>query len=1052
MIQECHELYWETDRTEFINSLKKLLQEKKVESEARGDTTVYIHLLFCMLCQVTASQTRMVIREVFPEAVVTGMTETLFGSESYKSMLRLNFSFMESAEVSILEYTGSPDLYHEAGLELSRRIRRMHDVKAVALYCAGLSVDFHRFVRNLAQGNEDVPIFGATAGMFEFSAESDNRFSNIFTANEKNDMEQQYVIGRSMYRQGIVLAVFTGVDLHVQADYIFGWKPLGKEMTITATRGENCISRIDDIRPVEIYHRYLNVTPDENFVYNISEFPLAIKRNGCLIPRVPPRYDEEGRLYFSCDVYQDEQISLTYAVQDDLIQETEIASEYMWGFAPQALYLTVCGNRSLFLKEKSHLEIDSYRRFAKHLICNYGSSELYCHHGKGGILNSALVAVGMREGPAELKLSENIPPSRQGHRIIPLSERMATFLTAVTRELADSNRELQEMAQAAEAASTAKSQFLSNMSHEIRTPINAVLGMDEMILRETKEDFTKEYAENIRTAGTALLGLINDILDFSKIEAGKMEIIPVEYAVSSMLNDLVNMICQRAEKKGLELKVEAAEDMPSILKGDEIRLRQVVTNILTNAVKYTERGSVTLSLDWEKTGENEICLCVVVKDTGIGIRQKDIEKLFHAFERIEEERNRTIEGTGLGMNITQSILKLMGSRLQVESEYGKGSAFSFKVKQQVLNWSAMGDYETAYLSSINRKAAYRESFIAPEAKILIVDDTAMNLTVVKGLLKATQVQVDTALSGYECLEKVQGEHYDLILLDHRMPGLDGVETLSSMKELEKTPGYPNQGTPVIVLTANAVSGAREEYMAAGFDDYLTKPIDSQQLETFLQKYLPPEKVQAAEAGGQPQAEENCELPAWLHEVQGLDCKAGVEHCGSATAYIDALSVFAQSIENGAREIQRFYERQDWKNYTTKVHALKSTAGVIGAVELSDRAKRLEDAGNNCYCDEIVEGTAPLLELYRSFRKGLAPLLPQEEDNDDKPPISEEDLAEAWQAMGEIVASFDYDSLGYMLEELSSYRLPVAEARKLKDVKDAARLPDWEKLTEILILR
>ncbi len=1051
MIQECHRLYWKTDRPEFIASLKELLREKRAESEARGDATVYIHLLFCMLCQVTASQTRAAIEEVFPEAVVTGMTETLFGTESYVPMLRLNITFMESAEVSILEYTGSPDLYHEAGRELSRRIHRMHDVKAVALYCAGLSVDFHRFVNNLAQGNEDIPIFGASTGMFELSADSNNRFSNLFTINERNDTEQQYVIGRGMYRQGIVLAVFTGVDLHVRADYVFGWKPLGKEMTITDIRGENCISRIDDIRPVEIYHRYLNVLPDENFVYNISEFPLAIKRNGCLIPRVPPRYDEAGRLYFSSDVYQGEQISLTYAVHDDLIQETEIASEYMWGFAPQSLFLIVCGNRTLFLKEKAHLEIDSYRRFAKSLICNYGTSEIYCHHGKGGILNSALVAVGMREGAPELKISENVDANSQPHRIIPLSERMATFLTAVTRELAESNRELKEMAQAAEAASKAKSQFLSNMSHEIRTPINAVLGMDEMILRETKEGFTREYAEHIRTAGTALLGLINDILDFSKIEAGKMEIIPVEYAVSSMLNDLVNMIRQRAEKKGLELKVEAAEDMPSILQGDEIRLRQIVTNILTNAVKYTERGSVTLCFDWEKTGENEIRLCVAVKDTGIGIREKDIERLFHAFERIEEKRNRTIEGTGLGMNITQRLLELMGSRLEVESAYGKGSVFSFRVKQQVLNWLPMGDYEAAFLSSLQQKSVYRESFIAPEAKILIVDDTAMNLTVAKGLLKATQVQIDTALSGYECLEKVQGEHYDLILLDHRMPGIDGVETLASMKELEKTPGYPNLGTPVIVLTANAVSGAREEYMAAGFDDYLSKPIDSQQLEDTLQKYLPREKVRAAEAGAQTQAEEKCELPGWLHEVQGLDCKAGVEHCGSAEAYMDALTVFAQSIDSSAKEIQRFYEREDWTNYTTKVHALKSTARVIGAEELSDRAKRLEDAGNNGYCDEIREGTGSLLQLYRSFRHGLAPLLPREEDNGDKPPISDEELSEAWQAMGEIVASFDYDSLGYVLEELSSYSLPEADAIKLKEVKDAARLPDWEKLTELLIL-
>ena len=1047
MIQECHKLYWETDRPAFISSVKKLLREKRAESEARGDSAVYIHLLFRLLCQVTASQTRAAIEEVFPEAVVTGMTETIYGSYSDESMLKLNINFMESADVTLLEYTGSPDLYQEAGVELGRRIRRMHDVKAVALYCSGLSVGFYRFVRNLAKGNEDIPIFGATAGMFELSADGNARFSNLFTLNEKNDVEQQYVIGSGMYRQGIVLAVFTGVDLHVKADYVFGWKPLGKEMTITATRGENCISRIDDILPVEVYHRYLNVIPDENFVYNISEFPLAIKRNDCIIPRVPPRYDEDGCLYFSGDVYMGEKISLTYAVHDDLLQETEVASEYMWGFAPEVLYMVACGNRTLFLKEKAPKEIESYRRFARNLICNYGTSEIYCYHGKGGILNSALVAVGMREGPPNLKISENNMSQRQEHRIIPLSERMATFLTAVTKELADSNRELQEMAQAAEAANTAKSQFLSNMSHEIRTPINAVLGMDEMILRETKEDFTREYAENIRTAGTALLGLINDILDFSKIEAGKMEIIPVEYAVSSMLNDLVNMIRQRAEKKGLALFVEAAEDMPSILKGDEIRLRQVVTNILTNAVKYTERGSVTMRFGWEKTGENEICLCIAVKDTGIGIKEKDMEKLFHAFERIEEERNRSIEGTGLGMNITQRLLELMGSQLEVKSKYGQGSEFSFKVKQQVLNWAPMGDYETAYLNSIKQKTAYRESFIAPEARLLIVDDTAMNLTVAKGLLKATQVQIDTALSGYEALERVQGMEYDLILLDHRMPGMDGVETLHAMKDLEYIPGFPNKNTPVIVLTANAVSGAREEYMEAGFDDYLSKPIDSQQLEATLQKYLPGDKVQAAEAA--PPQEEKCELPDWLHEVNGIDCKAGVEHCGSAEAYIDALTVFAQSIEAAANEIERFYNLQEWDSYTTKVHALKSTARVIGASELSEKALRLEDAGNNCYYDEIKVGTPPLLALYRSFLPELSPLLPQEEDASNKTPISEEELAEAWEAMGEVVGSFDYDSLNYMLEELSSYRLPEAETGKLKAVKEAARLPDWDKLKEIL---
>ena len=617
----------------------------------------------------------------------------------------------------------------------------------------------------------------------------------------------------------------------------------------------------------------------------------------------------------------------------------------------------------------------------------------------------------------------------------------------VARLRARESEALKEATVHAEAANQAKSEFLSNMSHEIRTPINAVLGMDEMILRESKEPGILEYAQNIRVAGNNLLGLVNDILDFSKIEAGKMDIIPVEYALSSVLNDLVNMIQKRAEKKGLELVVKASPDLPSMLYGDEIRIKQVVTNILTNAVKYTEKGSVTLSVDYERQEGDSVLLKVSVKDTGIGIKESDIAKLFHAFERIEEERNRAIEGTGLGMNITQRLLGLMGSRLEVASVYGEGSTFSFRLAQKVMNWEPMGDFEESHRNSLLRHKEYRESFRAPDARILVVDDTVMNLTVIKGLLKQTKVQIDTAESGYECLKLAGSKKYDIIFLDHRMPGLDGIETLQRMRAME---GNPNADTPVISLTANAISGARESYIQAGFHDYLTKPINSAHLEAMMLKYLPAEKV-SMEDGTAAEAEDDREatLPEWLARTDCLDARAGVTHCGSVEAYMDALTVFAESVETGADEIEKFFHAKDWKNYTVKVHALKSTARVIGAAELSEKARRLEDAGVSGYLEEISQDTPGLLALYRTYAEKLAPLFHEETGDAQKPPIDPSELADAYDTLRDVAASFDYDNLKFVLDSLAEYRLPEEEQARYQALRRAASVPDWDKVRELL---
>ena len=406
------------------------------------------------------------------------------------------------------------------------------------------------------------------------------------------------------------------------------------------------------------------------------------------------------------------------------------------------------------------------------------------------------------------------------------------------------NRKLAVAAEAANQANEAKSLFLSTMSHDIRTPMNAIIGMNEMILRDSREDDTRMYAENIRTAGNTLLGIINDILDFSKIEAGKMEIIDVDYNIASLLNDLVNMVQRKAEEKGLTFELDVDSQIPSVLHGDELRIKQVITNILSNAVKYTKEGGIVFAVSASKcrTEEDSVILHVSIRDTGIGIKPEDLDKLFVAFERIEEKKNRNIEGTGLGMAIAQNFLSLMGSKIQVESQYGKGSVFSFDLKQKVADWEPLGAFDAAFKRYLSERKQYTSNFTAPKARILVVDDTQMNLKVFVSLLGKTKIQIDTAESGDAGIELFHKKTYDLIFLDHMMPNKDGIETLQEMKACVDT---PNRKTPVICLTANAVSGMREMYIEAGFDDYLTKPIDTERLEAMLLRYLPTDLVEKA---------------------------------------------------------------------------------------------------------------------------------------------------------------------------------------------------------------
>ncbi|MBQ6969688.1 MAG: response regulator, partial [Synergistaceae bacterium] len=432
-----------------------------------------------------------------------------------------------------------------------------------------------------------------------------------------------------------------------------------------------------------------------------------------------------------------------------------------------------------------------------------------------------------------------------GFYIILISD--TTRLHKEQQERSEQLEEALELAKAAmqqaRRANSAKSEFLANMSHEIRTPINAVLGMNEMIIRESTSDRITTYARNVESAGKNLLSIINDILDFSKIEAGKMEIAEGDYKLSSVLNDVTNMIVFKARQKDLEFTVKVDEELPDVLYGDEVRVRQVVTNVLNNAVKYTHEGNVSLSVSGGKTydddGTETINLVFKISDTGIGIKEEDLPKLFKKFERIDLVQNNTVEGTGLGLSITHNLLRLMNGRIEVESEYGKGSTFIIYLPQRVVSEEPIGNFHDKFDRYVHTMRAYQESFKAPEAHLLVVDDTDMNLTVIEGLLSKTELQLDTASGGREALALTREKVYDLILMDQRMPIMDGTQT---MKAIREQPEGMNRQTPIICLTADAVSGARNKYLAEGFTDYLSKPVEGPSLEAALIKYLPSEKI------------------------------------------------------------------------------------------------------------------------------------------------------------------------------------------------------------------
>lgn len=494
-------------------------------------------------------------------------------------------------------------------------------------------------------------------------------------------------------------------------------------------------------------------------------------------------------------------------------------------------------------------------------------------------------------------------------------------------------------------ANAAKSEFLANMSHELRTPINAILGYNEMLLRETRESQTAGYASNVRLAGRNLLSLVSTILDFTDIEKEKLRLIENAYYTRDVLQDALTFAEYGTESKGLELRLQIDENLPQELVGDVTRIKQILDNLISNAVKYTNEGYVEIGIDWKTLDAEYGRVVCAVKDSGIGMKPEDVQKISESFIRFDKEYTGNIQGIGLGLTIVTRLLHAMNSRLEVESIPGEGSCFSFGLVQKVADATPIGKMGAA--EQFNLLEYPEELWEAPRARALLVDDNPMNMDVLTGMLRDTKLQMDTAVNGVEALEKMRHNQYHIILMDHMMPIMDGVEALHRMREEGLC-----TGVPIVVLTANAVGDARERYLQEGFDDYLSKPIVYGQLLTKLRQLLPKELLQA-------EKKENDSLWSCLDKDTGLQyC------CGSEEFYREMLGSYLNN--SRLEQIGQCYEAENWEEYRIAVHALKSTSLSIGAVTLSEAAKELEFAAKENRIDEIKNKHAGTMEQYEKL--------------------------------------------------------------------------------------
>lgn len=583
------------------------------------------------------------------------------------------------------------------------------------------------------------------------------------------------------------------------------------------------------------------------------------------------------------------------------------------------------------------------------------------------------------------------------------SSRMHLVSAVDVTNLMAQNRKMQELKETAERADRVKSTFLANMSHEIRTPMNAIVGITDILLRDDlPNQERRDYLENIKSSGNALLSLINGILDFSKIESGKMELNEVNYDLFHLVRELDVLFRTRTDKKNLEFGFDVDDDVPQWLYGDEIRLRQIIINIVNNAIKFTEVGSVRVHIRLAQLQEEDVELHIAVKDTGRGIHEKDKEKMFEMFSQVDKSLNYKMEGTGLGLSISKELVELMGGTISVNSQYGKGSEFYFTVHQRL-----------AKEEELTMTEGTTRAFTAPKATVLLVDDNRINLKVAEGLLAPLRMKIDTAEDGMSAIHKVEEKHYDIIFMDHMMPTMDGVETTRRIRKLE---GEYYKNVPIVALTANAVTGIREELLEQGLDDFVAKPIDLQEICDIIVNWLPKELIQYESDEDEQQIEG--ELP----DIEGLDVEEAVANCGSLEMFLDVLGDFYTLIPQKASQIKKCLEDHMLRDFTIEVHALKNSARLIGAMELSEQCFMLEQLGNAQDEESLQAETPAMLERYQSYIPILRPYGEVNEKN--KVETSNDQLIQILERLYSAMDQFDLDTADEAMKELEKYKMPA----------------------------